>query len=90
MAIRARLKALIAERNLERINAGEAEMSLRSVARDAGLSVPAISALVNNKTHRIDYTTLDKLCRFFGCTPGDILIYVPEPTPEPATNGRDQ
>jgi putative transcriptional regulator len=87
MAIRVRLKTLIAERNLERINAGEPELSIRSVARDAGLSAPVISGLVNNRTHRIDYSTLDKLCRFFDVQPGDLLVYVPEPTSEPATNG---
>jgi putative transcriptional regulator len=89
MAIRTRLRALIAERNLERINAGEAGLSIRSVARDAGLSSPVISALVNNRTQRIDYTTLDKLCRFFDCTPGDILVYIDEPISEPASNGRE-
>jgi putative transcriptional regulator len=78
MAVKSRLKELIAERNLARIRAGQDELSIRGIAQGAGLSSSIISGLTANRTHRVDYNTLDKLCRFLECSPGDILVYVPE------------
>lgn len=76
--IRSRLKTLIAERNLERIKAGEDELTIRGIAEATGLSTSIISGLTSNRVRRVDYGTLDKLCNFFQCRIDGILEHIPE------------
>ena len=49
---------------------------------ETGLSRSTLARLANDREERIAISTLDRLCAFFDCQPGDLLIYVP--TPEPA------
>ncbi len=42
------------------------------------ISRNTVKALVANANARIDYPTLDKLCRGLGVTPGDLIEYVPD------------
>ncbi|WP_342438135.1 helix-turn-helix transcriptional regulator [Paenibacillus sp. FSL L8-0436] len=37
-----------------------------------------VKALANNANNRIDFPTLDKLCRKLGVTPGDLIEYIDE------------
>lgn len=46
------------------------------VARFLGMSPQAFSKWVNNDVKSYDADKLDKLCEFFDCEPGDILIRV--------------
>lgn len=72
--IRSKLKLLIATRevsNAERI-------SYESLGHIVGLSKNTLARLAENKTDRVDFTTIDKLCAYFNCTVGDLLEYVPE------------
>jgi putative transcriptional regulator len=75
MAVKSRLRALVAQRNYQRAEAGQPELSIRGIAQDAGLSASVVSGLMSNRAKRLDMTTLDKLCRFFDVQPGDILVY---------------
>jgi putative transcriptional regulator len=72
---------------------GERKLHQSDVARGAMLSKGVVFDLYHERTRRIDYETLEKLCRFFGCQPGDLLVYVPEGSgtgqaPEPEAGGR--
>lgn len=53
---------------------------LQDVAQEAGVSLTTISRIANSKG---DYnTTTDnvaKLCRYFKCTPNDLMTIVPDP-----------
>jgi DNA-binding Xre family transcriptional regulator len=31
-----------------------------------------------NRAHRVDYKTIDRLCRCFGVQPGNLFEYVPD------------
>lgn len=46
-------------------------------ARETGFAYTTAHALWRNRTTRIDYETLERLCTVFGVEPGDILVRVP-------------
>jgi DNA-binding Xre family transcriptional regulator len=47
---------------------------LRDLTKDGiGISYPTLLRLYHNTAQAIDLTTLEKLCAFFDCQPGDLL-----------------
>ncbi len=83
MTVRSRLKLLIAERNLDRIKQGLPEITQREIAAESHLPLSTVSGLTSGRIGGTDFRTLDKLCRYFDVQPGELLEYVPDPTPEP-------
>ena len=63
MAIRVRLKALLEKRGM-----AQTELQARS-----GLGYSTINALYHEKTERIEFATLEKLCEVLECEVGDVL-----------------
>ncbi len=57
---------------------GDKRMKLMELHRISGVSYGALHAMYHGKSTRIDYSTIDALCRFLGCLPGDLLEYVPD------------
>ena len=55
---------------------GERRLNIQSVHEKTGISRSTLSKLYHDKKVGIDYSTLDKLCDLFECTPGDILHHV--------------
>lgn len=49
-------------------------VTLRSVARETGISTYTIYALANNELEEFPRTVLEKLCSFFDCGIADLLI----------------
>jgi DNA-binding Xre family transcriptional regulator len=82
MTVRSRLKLLIAERNLERIKHGLPEITLRQIAAESQLPLSTVSGLTSGRAGRVDFRTLDKLCRYFNVQPGELLEYVADKTEE--------
>ena len=78
MTVRSRLKLLIAERNVERVRAHQPMLTLRHLAEETGLALSTINGLTTPRAHRIDFKTLNALCRYFDVQPNDILEYVPD------------
>ncbi|MCL5997518.1 MAG: helix-turn-helix transcriptional regulator [Chloroflexi bacterium] len=72
--IKSKLKLLIAQRE---VTDGR-KITNESLAQQAGLSVNTIGRLAEGKTDRIDFSTIDKLCLYFGCNVGDLLEFVPD------------
>jgi len=81
MAVRSRLKLILAEHNTARIRSGLEPRTVRSLAEEIDLSPSVITGLTSGRARRVDFETLNKLCRVLNCSPGDILEYVPN-TPE--------
>lgn len=77
--VRSRLKLLLSERNTERLRSGQEPLTIRELAELADLSPSVISGLTANRVARIDFTTLDKICKALDCQPGDILVRVADP-----------
>ncbi|PIG93916.1 transcriptional regulator [Gloeocapsopsis sp. IPPAS B-1203] len=48
-------------------------LSQRRLARETGLSPTTINLIYLNKFNRIDNTTLEKLCGYFGIEVGELL-----------------
>jgi putative transcriptional regulator len=71
---------------------GEKKLRIADVARESGLSRKAITYLFKETGARVDFDTLDRVCKYLGCTIGELLEYVPgdaKPLPEvPATRPR--
>jgi putative transcriptional regulator len=57
---------------------GRRRESITDLSRGAGISYAASHALYHGTTKSISMDTLDKLCAYFGCQPGDLLVYVPD------------
>jgi putative transcriptional regulator len=57
---------------------GERRMSVMELKRQTGLSYVTVHNLYSGKSNRVDFDTLDKLCRALGVGVGDILEYQPE------------
>ncbi|MHC4511876.1 MAG: helix-turn-helix domain-containing protein [Planctomycetota bacterium] len=58
-------------------------MKLKDLAEATGLAVNNLSILKTNKARAIRFSTLNSLCRTLGCTPGDLIEYVPGDSDNP-------
>ena len=65
MAIKSRLSILM----------GEKRYNIQDVYEKTGLSRSTVARLYHDKTQRVDYDTLDKLCELFDCVVSDIIEY---------------
>ncbi len=79
--IRSKLKLLIAQRE---VATGE-KITYESLSAATDLSKTTLNRLAEGKTDRVDFLTLDKLCRYFECDLGDLLTYVPDEQARPAS-----
>lgn len=77
-SVRCVLSRLIARRNMERAERGERPLSQAQIARASGVPQSVISTLVNDKTRRIDFDTINGLCNFFNVAPGDLFDHAPD------------
>ncbi len=64
-----RLKILVAEKELRE----KRSLGIRTIASEAGASVPTVQRLLNNTMRRVPLEDLGALCRYFSCNVGDIL-----------------
>ena len=59
---------------------GETRYTIIEVSRKTGLTTSTISNLYNDKVKRLDFDTLEKLCKLFNCQPNDLFEYIPDET----------
>ena len=58
------------------------KVTFHQITQATGIYNSTLSPLANNRINRVDMTILDRLCVFFNCQPGDLLIHVPDRKPE--------
>lgn len=58
---------------------GEKRYSIIEVSKLTGMSTSTISNLYNEKVKRLDFDTLEKLCKLFNCNVQDLIEYIPDP-----------
>ncbi len=57
---------------------GEKRMSQRRLAEATGLRPNTINELYNERAKRIDFTTIERLCRALDCQVSDLFEYIPQ------------
>ncbi len=75
--IRSRLSILLARENLKRLESGQPKLTQHQLAAETKIALAVISGLATNSQSRVDYKTMDRLCRFFHVQPGDLFEYIP-------------
>ena len=53
-------------------------MKLKELAEATGIAVNNLSVLKTNKARAIRFSTLDSICKVLGCSPGELLEYIPD------------
>lgn len=56
---------------------GDRRVAIRRVARETGLSYTAVYELYHDRTTRIDFATIDRLCGYFGVDTQHLLEWHP-------------
>jgi DNA-binding Xre family transcriptional regulator len=74
MTITCHLRVLLAQTNVERAKQGKPTLSLRSLARESGVSLSVLASLHTGRSQRIDYTTIDRLLNYFSCYFNNVSI----------------
>lgn len=59
---------------------GEKRYTIIEVSRKTGLTTSTISNLYNDKVKRLDFDTLEKLCKLFNCQTNELFEYIPDNT----------
>lgn len=54
---------------------GEHKMKIIDVARKTGLHRNTVTLLYNETAQRVDFETIDQLCRLFDCEVGDLFEF---------------
>jgi DNA-binding Xre family transcriptional regulator len=65
VTITCHLRVMLAKANVERAKQGKPTLSLRSLARESGVSLSVLASLHTGRSQRIDYTTIDRLLNYF-------------------------
>lgn len=55
---------------------GERKLNITDVARATNLNRNTVSLLYRETAQRIDFETLEVLCRFFECSVGDLIEHI--------------
>ena len=71
--IQCRLRELMAAKTRE----SRRKITYTVIKDETGLSKTTLVRLANDKAELIGTSTMDRLCAFFGCQPGDLFLYVP-------------
>lgn len=58
-----------------RLRQGGRRLGIRTIAEESGASVSTVQRLINNSIKRVPLDDLAKLCKYFGVSVGDILVY---------------
>lgn len=56
----------------------QSRMTQKELIAQSGMSSATISNLYNEKIKRLDFDTLEKLCKIFNCKVEDLIEYIPD------------
>lgn len=57
---------------------GERRMTQRKLAELGNLRTSTVHMIYNEKAQRIDFDTLNRICKALGCQPGELMEYIPD------------
>lgn len=70
MKLKFRLREILAERHRQ---TGE-RLTYEKITAATGISPNTLSTLANNKVRKVGTTTIEGLCNFLECTPGELMV----------------
>ena len=76
--IKSRLKELMAERERQ---TGD-RVTYAKIHEATGIWPRGLSTLATNQQKHVGLNTISRLCEYFDCQVGDLLVYVPDSDPE--------
>jgi putative transcriptional regulator len=87
-----RRRAIVIQCRLRELMAFKSRISGQKVTYDSitaktGLFSSTLTKLANNKADLIGIRTMDRLCVFFDCQPGDLFVYLPSPNLSDVSSG---
>jgi len=59
---------------------GERKLKVSDVARDTGINRGTLTRLYHETAERVDLEVMDQLCRYFGCSVGELFEYYAVPS----------
>ena len=62
----------------QKIVAEKRKITIVGVARATGISWSILAKWAKNKDYPIDAETIDALCKYFNCEPGDLIRLLPD------------
>lgn len=72
--IRFRLREIIIDKEFKEGR----RISLDEIARETGIHRTTLSRIAGQRGYNTTTDNIDKLCRYFGCTVGNLMEYVPD------------
>jgi DNA-binding Xre family transcriptional regulator len=78
MTVYNRFKILLAEKETRE----KRRIPYKEIQDQTGIASSSLSAWATNTVNRYDRSTINKLCTFFNCSAGDLIVY--EPTQDQA------
>ena len=72
--IRFRLAELIADKSFKERRV----VTVSEIAQATGIHRATLSKVANQPGANIGTEIIDKLCRYFGCQPGELMIFIDE------------
>lgn len=83
--IKFNIKELIARKEYEE----RRTISLHEVAGEVGMGIATLSRIANSRGgYHTSTAQIEKLCRYFGCTPNDLITILPD-DPETDPEGEE-
>lgn len=79
MAVYYNIEGLIAQKRIRE----KRKITYRDIAAEADVSTSTLSKMANQTMAQIGLVTIDKLCKYFECSPGDLFVYVNEAQANP-------
>lgn len=59
----------------------------KDLAEYIGITEANLSLLKHGKVKGVRFDTLQRICEFLDCQPGDVLVHVPDPAPKARSAG---
>ena len=81
IVVRCTLRLLLARENVRRAETGEDSLTQARLADASGLPPSVVNGLVTGRTQRVDFKTIDALCKTLGVQPGDLFTWEPDTAP---------
>ena len=76
--IRFNIKKMIADKEFNE----NCKITLKDLAKITGISRVTLGQIANKKGYSTSTNNIEKLCKYFNCTPNDLISIYPDEKPE--------